>query len=89
MLGLIRGPTHQPEDLAAFAKSSGMPIVIVGPEKGIYSFAQAISMVMDAKMHNGATNGWLMMLPPIRALTEDIKLQYEQYLNSLQALVAA
>jgi hypothetical protein len=89
ILGLIKGPTVEPEDLAAYAKSSSLPIVIVGPETGLYSFAQAISMVMDARLHNGATNGWLMILPPIRALTEDIKLQYEQYLNSLRALVAA
>jgi hypothetical protein len=89
MLGLVRGPTSQPEDLAEFAKGSDLPIVIVGPEKGIYSFAQAISMAMDAKMHNGATNGWLMMLPPIRVLTDDIRKQYEQYQASLMALAAA
>lgn len=89
VLGLIKGPTKQPGELAAFAKDSSLPIVIVGPEKGIYSFAQAIAMVIDAKTNNGATNGWLMLLPPIRALTDDIRRQYEEYQHSLQALVAA
>ncbi|MBN2453879.1 MAG: radical SAM protein [Candidatus Omnitrophica bacterium] len=88
ILGIIRGPVLQPEELAAFAKDTHLPIVIVGPEKGVYSFAQAIAMALDAKLNNGVTNGWLIMLPPIRALTDDIKRQYEEYRNSLQALVA-
>jgi len=87
LLGLIRGPTNKPEELAAFAKNANLPIVIVGSEKGVYSFAQAIAI--DAKLNNGATNGWLIMLPPIRALTDDIKRQYEEYQHSLQALIAA
>jgi len=89
LLGLIKGPTNKPEELAAFAKDASLPIVIVGPEKGVYSFAQAIAIAIDAKITNGATSGWLIMLPPIRVLTDDIRRQYEEYQHSLQALVAA
>jgi hypothetical protein len=89
LLGIIRGPSQKPEELAALAKGASVPIVIVGPEKGVYSFTQAIAMAMDAKLHNGATNGWLIMLPPVRALTDDIIRQYNEYQVSLQALQAA
>jgi len=89
LLGIIRGPSQKPEELAALAKGASVPIVIVGPEKGVYSFTQAIAMAMDAKLHNGATNGWLIMLPPVRALTDDIIRQYNEYQASLQALQAA
>jgi len=89
LLGLIKGPTKRPEELVVFARDSNLPIVIVGLEKGIYSFAQAIAMAIDAGTSEGTSNGWLIMLPPIRALTDDIKRQYEDYQRSLQALVAA
>jgi hypothetical protein len=88
-LGVIKGPTGRPDELASLAGSLGLPIVIVGPEEGIYSFAQAITIAMEAKIHNGATSGWLIMLPPIRSLTDHIRQQYEEYQRSLQALIAA
>jgi len=100
ILAVIRGPAARPdkiEELSEFAKDfdngSGLPIIIAGPERGIYSFAQAISMAIYARIHNGSSafgqNGWLIILPPIRAWTEDIRRQYEEYQRSLAALVAA
>jgi hypothetical protein len=91
--GLIRGPTVEPEYLAAFAKESKLPVVIVGPEKGVYSLRQAIMLAAAAKAGDGAPasgrKGWLMMLPPVRALTEEIRLIYERRRLSLGALQAA
>ena len=87
VLTLIKGPTEEPEALVDIAKTNGFPIVVVGPEKGIYSFAQAVSMAMISKAHN--TYGWLIMLPPVRTITEDIKRKYEEYQRSLKALIAA
>jgi hypothetical protein len=88
VLGIIKGPSADPEELAGFAKEAKVPIVLVGPEKGIYSFARAIAMIMNVRSQGGL-DGWLIMLPPVRAFTEDMKGQYEEYQRALKALVAA
>lgn len=88
VLGIIKGPSADLEELAGFAKGAKVPIVLVGPEKGIYSFARAIAMLMSARADNGA-NGWLIMLPPIRTFTDEMRKQYEEYQRALEALVAA
>jgi hypothetical protein len=96
MLGLIKGRTDKIEELAGLANDRMVPIVILAPSDGVYSFAQAIAMAMDAKARNGSAHGqpsgrkgWLMMLLPIRPLTDDIRKQYEDYRASLAALAAA
>lgn len=89
ILALIKGPTKKWEELAKFAANSNIPIILIGPEKGIYSFAQALTVAIDAKINKGATKGWLILLEPIRPLTDDIRWQYEEYQHSLQTLVAA
>jgi hypothetical protein len=93
ILALIRGPSEQPEGLAELAGRSRVPIVIVGLSEGVYSFAQAVSMAIDVKSHDGASafgrNGWLIALPAVKPLTEEIRRNYEEYLRSLPALAAA
>ena len=49
LLGVVRGPASQPENLSDFSRNSDISIIIVGLEKGIYSFAQAIHMLINAK----------------------------------------
>lgn len=88
ILALIRGPSMQPEELAAFGREREMPIIIVGPGDGVYSFARAIFMAIEAKVNN-APNGWLIMLPAIKAISDDMKTRYEEYRASLKLLVAA
>lgn len=100
IFAVIRGPIRDPDSIeelsefaGAFDGGAGLPIIITGPEKGVYSFAQAISMAIGARSYNGAMDpgrrGWVIILPPIRALTEELRVQYEEYLSSLSALVAA
>jgi hypothetical protein len=89
VLGLIRGATGRPEDLAAFARNAGLPIIVAGPEKGIYSFAGALALAIEAKMNNGLVRGWLIVLPPVRNLSDDLKRRCQEYRNSLIALAAA
>lgn len=88
ILAIIRGRTTQPEDLAAFASKSKIPVVIC-VEKGVYSFAQAIAMAIEAKVSNGKKRKWLIELPVIMALSDRIREKYEEYKRSLAALVAA
>jgi SAM-dependent methyltransferase/WD40 repeat protein len=92
ILALIRGPAKNKDNYTPFQKfasDSKIPLVIVGPDKALYSLAHALSMAMDAKLSDGARTAWLIMLPPIRSITDDIKERYEEYERSLQALVAA
>lgn len=89
VLGIIKGPTEEPEELALLAKGARVPVVVAGPVRGVYSFAQAMALAIEAKKTGGAARGWLMMLLPVRPLTEEIRRRYEDYQRSLQALVAA
>lgn len=88
-IGLIRGPSKKPEELAAFARASKLPVVVIGPEKGAYSLRQAIAAAIAARIRNGEVSGWLMMLPPIRTFTEDIRLRYEEFKARVTAMQAA
>ena len=92
ILAIIRGPAEDNNNIKpfeAFARGSKIPLVIVGPDKALYSLAQALSMAMDAKLSDGAMNGWLIMLPSIRTFTEDIRELHEQYKRTLESLRAA
>lgn len=92
VLAIIRGPAKDRDNYTPFrefAKKSKIPLVIVGPDKALYSLAQALSMAMDAKLSDGARTAWLIMLPSIRTFTEDIRELHEQYKRALEALRAA
>ena len=89
ILGMIRGPSQAPEDIAKIAKDLKLPIIIVGLEKSsLYSFAEALAAAILVK-DSGGKNGWVIPLPAIQAITKDIAAEYERYRSSLQALVAA
>ena len=93
ILGLVKGPSgdikkNSPEDLAALSRSLEVPIVLVGMEEGLYSLASAIIEAAKIKEWSGA-RGWLMILPPIRTVAEDIKSQHEEYHASRKRLVSA
>ena len=88
ILALIKGPTDEPENLARMSNEYEIPVIIVGFENAVYSFAEAIIHAMKIRKSQGA-DGWLCILPPVRTITEDMQKQYEEYLRSLKALVAA
>jgi hypothetical protein len=88
VLALIKGPTLEPEGLAHISERLKVPVVIIGTEKGLYSIAHAITQAIRIKTGKG-TNGWLIILPPVRAWSEAIEKEYEEYLRSLQVLQAA
>jgi len=91
VLAIIKGYSNKEneQELCETARSLHAPIVLIGPEKALYSFSQALSMALAAKSSNGASFGWLIMLPPVRSVTEDIKAVYEAYSRALAILQAA
>jgi CheY-like chemotaxis protein len=89
IMAVIKGPildAEKTEPLRAFAMESRIPLVVLGRGENIYSFAQAIAMAISAKSSDGARTGWLIMLPAVRSVTEDIRAEYEAYKRSLEAL---
>ncbi|MCX5678275.1 MAG: PEP/pyruvate-binding domain-containing protein [Candidatus Omnitrophica bacterium] len=88
ILALIKGPTVEPESLASCSKETEVPVIVIGAEKALYSFAQAIAMAIDIKIKNGS-GGWLIILPPLRTFTKELQAQYEEYRRSLHALQSA
>jgi hypothetical protein len=94
LLGLVRGKLTQKrkydKELKSLAKRYELPIIIIGPQAGIYSFADAVRKAIEIKMSDdGSAKRWLFMLKPIRPLTDEIRREYEYYCSSLKALVAA
>jgi hypothetical protein len=93
ILGIIRKPVHpdnhgELDDIYQFAKHKKIPIVFVGAEKGLYSFAWAVRAAMKAKSKR-YNKVWLILLPSVRSLSGDIEKEYEEYLRSLHTLQAA
>ncbi len=94
ILAVIRGPigrqTEQSEldAMAKFLTQNKIPLIIVGSENALYSFAQAITRAISTKTQDG-TRGWLITLGPIKPLSGELQQQYDKYINSLQALQAA
>jgi hypothetical protein len=86
VLAIIRGPAAEYDRLASFAKSSSLPIILIGKDHGPYSFAQAIAFALEAKFHD-APLGWLISLP--RMESNDTGALYERYRLALQSLVSA
>ncbi len=88
ILGLIRGPSQQPEDLTNICEKLKIPVVTIGHEEGLYSFSRAIVYAANVKDSNGA-EGWFIVLRPISPISEDIKAMHQAYLSALQALISA
>ncbi|MFH1846624.1 MAG: hypothetical protein ABH869_03615 [Candidatus Omnitrophota bacterium] len=89
ILAVIKGPTLCPEPLAKVSKRFKVPVILVGTEKdAIYSFTQAIAKAMEIIKMQGQ-NGWVVIMPPTRLISEDIRKQYEEYRASLRLLQAA
>ncbi|MBF0494235.1 MAG: hypothetical protein HQL28_03790, partial [Candidatus Omnitrophica bacterium] len=88
VLGIIKSSASAPEEIEATAKRLRIPVVIIGGEKGVYSFAEAIYRAMLIKRDNGS-HGWHMSLPPVSTVSEDIKTLYNEYIMALEALVKA
>jgi hypothetical protein len=88
ILALVKGPSSDPDSLAKVSERYKIPTVNVGFEKAIYSFSDAILQAMRISESQGR-DGWLLILPPVRTITEDMQMQYFEYLRSLKALVAA
>ncbi|MDP8298731.1 MAG: GNAT family N-acetyltransferase [Candidatus Tantalella remota] len=88
ILAVIKGPSSEPEELVSTCAELKVPVILMGYEEGLYSFAAAIAKAILVKNMEGS-GGWVVILPPIRTISEDIELQYRDYLHSLQALVAA
>jgi len=91
ILGLIKGPPASQDikrkELAAFSGLK-IPVIIVGSQRALYSFAQAILEAIDIK-NQGGKGGWLAILPSIKPITDAIEGQYKAYLLSLEAAIAA
>ena len=90
VLGIIRGPVEEPEKMKDLMTRHNIdiPIVIVGMERGLYSFAEAVKKAINKKA-SGGIGGWLIPLSPVRAWSEDIDLEYREFKRSLAALKAA
>jgi len=95
LLAIIRGPlkgkAEKDDELRKLLARQELPLVIVGPEKGIYSFAQALSAAIAAKLagERGESIDWLIMLPSISNPAENIKALYKEYRHALERLRSA
>ena len=96
ILALIRGPINRRidqqelNDIARFCgqKENEIPLIVGGVEKGLYSFAQAITRAIIAKTRDGNKN-WLIMLHPIEPLSKELQIKLEEYQHSLKTRVSA
>jgi RNA polymerase nonessential primary-like sigma factor len=88
ILALIKGPSQQPEDLTDICEELEIPVLMIGHEEGLYSFARAVARAANIKDSNGA-EGWFIVLRPISPISEDIKAMHQEYLSALQALMSA
>jgi len=94
ILALIKGAAadylekDEPEVLEELCRELEVPVVVIDPQKGLYSFAEALLKALAAKKW-GAAKSWLIILPPIRTLTDDIKARHDRYLAELRAEVSA
>ena len=90
VVGMIRGPIEEPEKVSKLLARNNIdiPIVIVGMERGLYSFAEAVQKAISKKMAMGL-GGWIVSLNPVRAWSEDIDQEYRAFKQSLATLKAA
>ena len=94
VLALVKGARDNfkkdaPEDLVELCREDvKVPVILLGKENAVYSFASAIHQAIKIRSQDGA-HGWVVSLLPIRTISEDIKAMHTEYVNSLQALIAA
>lgn len=93
ILAIIKGPSldikaDTPEDLVELSKRLKIPVIIMGSENAVYSFASAIEQALLVKKVTGR-DGWVVSLLPIRTISEDIRIFHQEYLGALNAHIAA
>lgn len=88
ILAVMKSRSEKSDGLADLCDRLKIPIVIMGLEEGIYSFAQALAKAIEAKIAEGR-DGWIVILPPIARFTDEIRKEYERYQCSLSYLKAA
>lgn len=96
ILGIIRKPLllktlkdkKELNYIYEYSKAKKIPIIFIGAEKGIYSFARAISAAIKAK-NTPDNKDWLILLAPVRSWSEEIAREYSDYQKSLAARQAA
>lgn len=91
IMAIIKGHSGNEDEkaLREVARELKSPIVLIGPEKALYSFSQALFLALASKVSNGAEYGWLIMLPSARSVTEEVRALYDAYKRTLAALRAA
>lgn len=76
-------PGDSPELLVKWTDKAGMPVVVMGKrnekEKAIYSFREAVTKALSAFKEHGE-NGWFISLDPVRAVTEELYREYQNYI---------
>lgn len=71
-------------------KGYEIPLILIGEQKGLYSFAQALAAAMKAKTESDASSvKWMILLPPVKTIGDDIKHKHAEYLRSLELLLSA
>jgi hypothetical protein len=93
ILAVIKGPAKNiksdpPEDLVDMSRRLKVPVVILGLENALYSFASAIEQAVIIRRQNGE-GGWVVSLLPIQTISEDLRVKHEEYLATLRAYIAA
>jgi hypothetical protein len=92
IVALIKGPAQDsredsPEDLVEISRKLKLPVIILGLENALYSFASAIEQAVLIKNQSGR-NGWVVSLIPIQTISADIQRKHEEYLATLRAQMA-
>jgi SAM-dependent MidA family methyltransferase/GNAT superfamily N-acetyltransferase len=84
LLGVIKGPTLDVFDgqLKDISEANKIAVVSFESDNGIYSFYKALAAVVaGSRDHN-----WTIILPPVKAIGEDLQKAYEKYLRLISEL---
>ena len=83
ILTVIRGLPDKPEKLAKVAENFKIPIVFIGQEDALYSFAQALYMAIFIRtmFERKIKVAWSFILPTVKLLTPARFKQYQRSLN--------
>ena len=84
---------NSPEDLKELCKKLKLPVVLIGgAANSLYSFSEAMQKALSiVEAADGSMQGinWVKILQPMRKITDDIRIQHEEYTRSLKFLIAA
>jgi len=88
VLAIVRGPSPRQNEFMRILADIHVPMVIVGREKGIYSFAEALAKAATRKTaaDTPGAGKWVIVLDPVRRYSDGIAAQYDEYQRSLAAL---